>query len=236
MKKIKFIMPLIVIFLFLTTKTVFADAYIIHLYYNNTTKVLSFDKFAVESVFLDKNLDPPIIDFVEKSETSSGSYIAAFYDATGNEIISTQFNTSNGAFQLTIPYFGIGNLLKIYETSTKKELLTADLSAFATCNSNGICEYEKGETIQTCLGDCDIEKPLFSPQTLQKIKENNGIVEDNATGVILLKDSSLTTSSSQTTTASPQKTPYTTFIYIIFAIIIVAFAGWFGYKKFTKEQ
>lgn len=236
MLKIKYIFPILFVLLFLNVKNALADAYLVHLYYNTTTKTLTFDKLTPENVSLDKNISPSISEFTQESETVTGAYILTFYDRTNSEIISTQFDKQDGAFQLTIPYFSIATSLKIFEKSTGKELLNADLSNFTTCNGNGICEFEKGETAKNCLGDCATSQPKFSPQTLDLLKKNNGVIKDPTTGEILLKGGASSESKPIQQQPTPQKNSLLSYILIALGIIAIFVAGWFLYKKFIKNK
>jgi hypothetical protein len=238
MQKIKYFTFIILTFSFLNIQTVFASSYTIHLYYDTASQKLSFDKFADSKVSLDKSSNPSILEFVRESDTASGAYVLTFYETTGNEIISTKFDVQSGAFQLAIPFFSTADKLTIFKTGSNEEVLSTDLSAFTTCNGNGICEYEKGETLQNCLGDCDTNKPSFSPQTLQKLKENNGTLKDPATGELLLRNSGLLpeTPQAQQPTPPAARSPFITYIYIVLASLVILILLWLGYKKFIKNK
>jgi hypothetical protein len=239
MQKIKYLFPLVLFFLLLNFKYVLADAYVLHLYYNTALKTLSFDKYASENISLDKTLSPSIIDFIQESELSSGQYTAVFYDHTNNEIISTPFNKKDGAFQLTIPHFSIATSLKIFEKASGKELLSADLAAFATCNGNGICEYEKKETAQNCLGDCANSNPQFSAPTLEKLNTNKGIIKDEATGEVQLSSPALMSAfqaENLTDAKAHEKEKSSPLILIIAILALVIIIGVFIYKKIKESR
>lgn len=137
--------------LFLSASDARADGFVINLYYNPAAKALTFNR-SVKSVSRDQNADTSIVEF-SKDETV-GPYILKLYDAKGIEFSSSQFDKKDGAFQLIIPYFSIAAQLKVIEKSTGKELLSADLKGFMTCNGNGRCEADLGETALNCMGDC----------------------------------------------------------------------------------
>lgn len=233
MQKIKYIIPIALFLLLLNAKAVLADAYLIHLYYNTSSKTLSFDKFAPESISLDKTLDLSIIDFTQESETSSGQYTLTLYDVTNNEIISTQFDKKDGAFQLTIPYFSIGASLKIFDKVSGKELLSADLTSLLTCNGNGICELEKKENGLNCLGDCANSDPLYSEETKNKLKENNGEIKDPVSGEILLYNSNF--SSKEAVNAKDQG-KISLWLLILAAVALAGSIGYLIYKKFINKK
>lgn len=227
MKKIKYIVPVAILFLLLNIKNALADTYLVNLYYDAPSKTLSFDKFAPEKVSLDKTARISIIDFTQESENSIGPYILTFYDITKNEIISTKFNKKDGAFKIIVPYFSIATTLKIFEASSNKELLSADISSFSTCNGNGICEYEKGETGKNCLGDCATSKPVFSQQTSSLLNENGGMIKDPKTGEILLKNAS---------DQIPPDKNYSVWLIISATILFLIILILIVYKKFIKKR
>ena len=209
-----------------------ASAYLIYLYYSPQNNTLAFDKNKSTNVVLDKSIQSDYLDFAQN--TSSGTYLLKLYDIDDKEIINTEFNKTNGAFVLQIPYFSLANKLKIIEKSSKKDLLQADLSKYLTCNGNGICELEKGETALNCIGDCANSKPSFSEQTLNELKNNNGIIKDTATGETLLSDPALTTSTNAPTTNS--QGGFSIFILILGIFIFVGTIGFLVYKKFIKKD
>lgn len=229
----KFILPISILFLFLSINTALANVYIIHLYYNTTSKTLTFDKFASEPVSLDENTTLSIENFSKESEQSSGAYILTFYDITNNEIISTQFDKKDGAFQLTIPYFSIGAFLKVFDKVSGKELLSADLASLLTCNGNGICELEKKENGQNCLNDCANSDPLYSEQTKNKLKENNGEIRDSASGEILLYNSNF---SSKEAVSTKDQGKTSLWLLILAAIALAGSIGYLIYKKVISSK
>lgn len=139
-----------------------ADGFVINLYYNTAAKTLSLNK-SVKSVSRDQNADTSIVEF--SKDEAVGLYILKLYDAKGIEFSSSQFNKKDGAFQLIIPYFSIAAQLKVVEKSTEKELISADLKEFMTCNGNGKCEADLGETDLNCMGDCEASTSKSSTVT-----------------------------------------------------------------------
>lgn len=232
MKNIKYIITILAFFLFLNIKGASADAYIIHLFYNTASKMLTFDKLVSDKVTLDKNISLSISEFTQSNAVSSGPYVLTFYDPTNNEIVSTQFDKQAGAFQLTVPYFSIASGLKIFDKVSKKEILSADLSTFATCNGNGICEFEKGETLLTCLEDCGTNNPVFSQQTAQTLKTTNNEIKDSKTGKVLLRGPV----TQQPATPPSVKTAFykTIYFYIVLVFLVIAVGGIVAYKKFKN--
>lgn len=209
-----------------------ASAYLIYLYYSPQNNTLVFDKNKSANVVLDKSIQSDYLDFAQN--TSSGTYLLKLYDIDDKEIINTEFNKTNGAFVLQIPYFSLANKLKIIEKSSEKDLLQADLSKYLTCNGNGVCELEKGETALNCMGDCANSKPNFSEQTSNELKNNNGVIKDSSSGEILLSDPALIPSASAPTTSS--RGGFSIFILILGIFIFVGTIGFLVYKKFIKKD
>lgn len=148
---------------FLSITNVLADGFVINLYYDAATKNLIFDKNASKSVLRDQNAKTSIVQF--SNDDTIGPFILKLYDAQGIELSANQFNKKDGAFQLTIPYFSLATQLKIFEKSTSKELLVVDLNEFSTCNGNGKCEPNLGETDLNCMGDC-------KPSVVKNVSDN----------------------------------------------------------------
>lgn len=134
-----------------------ADGFVINLYYVSSTNTLKFDEQATKNVERDTSADTSIVEF-SKDETI-GPYILELYNVKGIKFSENQFNKENDKpFQLVIPYFSTAKSLRIVEKSTNAVLLSADLSEFTTCNGNGSCESNLGETRYNCMGDCSSNK------------------------------------------------------------------------------
>lgn len=167
-KKLLFLLSILVLFEVNDAK---ADSFVINLYFDQKTSVLTFDKQKNEDVIRDKNMEVSIVQFSKSQET--GPYILKLYDVTGAEFSSTEFNKSDGSFQLIIPYFSVASKLSILEKKTNKEILSKDLTGFVTCNGNGKCEAELGETFDSCMADC-----LSNPRTDQTFYLGDGSGDD----------------------------------------------------------
>ncbi|MDR3558890.1 MAG: hypothetical protein P4L62_02715 [Candidatus Pacebacteria bacterium] len=255
--KRRLIKIILVIFLLGLPGYTHASAFVVYLYFNPTNQTLSFDKQASIPVALDKSISPDYVSFSENN--SKGSYILKLYDTNNQEIISTEFSQQNGAFSLQIPYFSLANSIKIFSQSSGKEILSADLSKFNTCNGNGICEFERGENVTTCLGDCGTSHVTYSNQTKQLLSEHDGALKDPDTGQILLQDKAFvkTNNSGQSQNASAitgtQTTPSANqsnnqtsptasnsnsavpVIILVIAVILVI-VGIILYKKYFKKN
>lgn len=171
-----------------------AEVFSAHLFYNPSSKILSFDKANPEKVSLNKEKFISVFDFSD--ESNEGNYIAKLYDDKRGELISGNFEARSGVFILDIPYISIATSLKIFNKATEKEILKTDLSEFLSCNRNGICEFEKGENVSTCILDCATSNIKYSPQTEEILKNNGGIIMDQKTGEVLLRESQSSIASS----------------------------------------
>lgn len=169
-------------------KVTLAAVFEIHLFFDESNRTIKFDSKKTEPVSLNESEYISVLETVQRSETEHGEYATVLLNAKGGEIISLEFNPKPGSFDEVLPYFSLAKTLKIVKSADKSEILSADLTAFLACNGNGICEFEKKENNQTCLEDCGSSHVRFSPETTKQLEENDGIIRDEKTGDILLKD------------------------------------------------
>lgn len=157
---------------------VFADGFVINLYYDDTSNTLRFDN-AAESVERNQSIETSIVEFsksdlcyvvnedgsmYDQCENNSDidfrnqpfldPYILKIYDENNALFSMNAFDKREGVFQVTIPYFSLAKRLAIVERETNEEILSADLTKFMTCNGNGTCGDLLGENEFTCLSDC----------------------------------------------------------------------------------
>lgn len=125
-------------------------------------------------------------DFDAQSTASQGPYTLLITDWHNKELINERFNTQNGDFSLVVPYYPTIKKLEILQTRNNQKFLEQDLGALSTCNTNDICEFEKGEDASNCINDCGITHPNYSQATKKLLEKNNGIVTD-PNGKILLR-------------------------------------------------
>lgn len=152
MQKFKLYIFILGIITLFSWNNVFADSFVINLYFNEKTGKLTFDQESPQGVTVDEDMQVSIVDFVQNEDV--GPYILKFYDVTGAEFSSIEFDKKNGAFNLITPYFSIAKKIEIIEKSTKKEILSQDLSQYVKCNGNGKCETDLGENFDDCMSDC----------------------------------------------------------------------------------
>lgn len=207
-----------------------ADAFVVHFNYDAPSKKLFFEQ-GQDPVSHDENASAYITDYI--NDQSMGPYILSLTDSQDTEIFSTQFDVQSGNFTVTIPYFSLAKTLKIIKKSENKEILSADLSSFITCNGNGVCEYEKGESLKTCIGDCGKTNTQFSPETLKLLQDNKGILRDSKTNEIILRGNQ---QDLETKNNSATQGNNLSFLYTIMIVIIVIILGLLAYLYIFKKS
>jgi hypothetical protein len=81
-----------------------------------------------------------------------------------NEPVGGCESSSVGYFGLTLPYYPNAKYVEIFNDKGEKQL-TIDVSKFAVCNENGICE--KGEDEKVCPQDCQKRAIPTPPEAYQ---------------------------------------------------------------------
>jgi hypothetical protein len=198
------------IFGFWQPKATLADAFVVNLAFDQSTRTLSLDN---KGVTYAKDMPTPLAKLMTPSTTGTDKII--FLQGNGEQAFAWQFDPQNGSFSIDLPYFSTAKSLKIIDVATNKTIIQADLSNLSTCNSNGLCEFDKGENVYTCVADCASGNVKYDQQTLTLLKGNNGVIKDAATDQILLDQTNQS--------APPAKNNY--FITIIIAGAIILIGG-----------
>lgn len=157
------------------------DVLIFHFYQYGD--VLKLDSKIQTPIILDNDPNFSVLEFSKKS--ISGQYRIEFIDVTESSAVSYEFPGKEGAFSFEFPHFGIVKGYKVYSTKDNTLLLEGSLAEFVKCNANSICEYERGENLNTCLADCI--SGSFSDETKKLLKQNNDVLTDPKTGEVLLR-------------------------------------------------
>lgn len=167
-------------------KVSFADVFSVSFRFNEANGGLTF--------FLDEKRGVVTIDSNNSLPTRygeqqypDGKYEAVFLNTSGNEIDRKRFDIALGVFSVDFPYYSIAKTLNIYKVGSPDILLSYELSEFTKCFMNGVCEYEKGENLQTCISDCASDAVQFSEETKELLKQNNDVLTDPKTGEVLLR-------------------------------------------------
>lgn len=221
----KYLLSALFIFIVFLGKNVSADTFELHFYYNLQTNTLRFldDQ---HTVLINKNNDISIRDFSETDST--GPFYFSFLDSTGYEIEGKQFTPQNGAFIISTPYYSTAKRLVVHRVNTESILIDYDLSILSSCNNNSICEFEKGENINTCLPDCASGHVTYSISTQEKLDDNQGMIRDQKTGAILLNNVNSSPISSVTTPNVDAKSNGV-FVGVLFMMVSLIIIGGFWY-------
>ena len=90
-----------------------------------------------------------------RTPSASSGYHADVVSFSGEVLYSVIFQFEDSSLLLVITYFTNGELIKIYD-SNNNLVLTVDVSQYAQCNENGICD--PGEDAGNCAVDCYVEE------------------------------------------------------------------------------
>lgn len=196
---------------FLQPKISLADGFTVNLNYNQTTGNLSL---GTGGVIYDKNLNVPLPQ--TDNPEGNGSYEIILFADKGIQIFTKKFDPQTKPLSINLPYFSIAKNLEIVDSVTNKIILQSDISALSTCNNNGICEFDKGENIYTCIPDCASSNIKYDQQTLDLLQKNDGVLKDVTTGKTLLS-----LPASQTTTSTAKNNYFTEIIIMVATAIIL---------------
>lgn len=186
-------------FMFLSIPTnVFADSFVLNLF--NDGQQIRFDRF-VDKIELDSGRD--VILNLQNNVEEDSEYQAALVSTNENlQPIRINLDIQEGAFSELVPYYG--HIQSIQLLRNGEIIDEVDVSDYTQCNSNGVCEIERGENEDTCIVDCIREQVEYSETTQQRISEGGGVVRDE-TGSVLID----TTGGSVTNTNQPNEVPPT---------------------------
>lgn len=165
-----------------------ADAFVyqVHFQYDKETDHLALDESKGVPVQVDSSRDLNPLEFFD--ENGLGSFSLRFLFDSGEEIARKDFTPStNGPFVLDVPYLSFARSIAVYRSGVSMPILSYDLSKFLTCNKNGVCEYEKGENMNTCIPDCVGTTVNFSDETKKLLKQNNDVLRDPNSGEVVLR-------------------------------------------------
>jgi hypothetical protein len=196
-------------------KFVNADSLNIYLYFDGN------------NIRVDNQVKNPIVyiksDGVDryKSESLDSKYrleIISDNIVTYSQIINPPQTPS--PFQVSIPTINIADKIRII--SDNSIISDLDISQYKTCFSNLICEYEKGENIDSCPSDCNNDNVKFSEETQKTLQKENGIIR-NESGTVLLSTNTPTPDTN--TTAEPAKSKTSGNIAILIGGILFLAGG-----------
>jgi len=155
----------------------------LRLYLYNDNGTIRFDRFTPDKINIETNRDI-YRKYDRESEVSRNIYEVSMISSNlGLEPIIIPINIEPGSFEVVIPYYE--HIVKINILKNTSIIDSVDVSQYSTCNSNNICEYEKGEDYNTCIADCIGDDIQFSEETIRTLQAQNGVIRDEA-GVVLL--------------------------------------------------
>ncbi|MGA1047276.1 MAG: hypothetical protein ACO3UU_04650, partial [Minisyncoccia bacterium] len=155
----------------------------LRLYLYNDNGTIRFDRFTPDKINIETNRDI-YRKYDRESEVSRNIYEVSMISSNlGLEPIIIPINIEPGSFEVVIPYYE--HIVKINILKNTSIIDSVDVSQYSTCNSNNICEYEKGEDYNTCIADCIGDDIQFSEETIRILQSQNGVIRDEA-GVVLL--------------------------------------------------
>jgi hypothetical protein len=89
----------------------------------------------------------------ENLPPEQGTYEAQITNEKGIELARRKIILDNGKNEIIIPYFP--EATKVTFTNMNGELLSGiNTETISVCNSNGVCQMDKGETADSCPSDC----------------------------------------------------------------------------------
>lgn len=148
-------------------------------------------------------------------------------------------NLRNGVNTIQLPYYPHAKQLNIISPTGAK--LNIDLTTYATCNQNNVCEYEQGETELSCIMDCyydeNINKPIvYSTKTEQTLQANNGIIRDQEGTTLLRFQDSNSTQNNQNSVEESEETKTPIWPLILGIVLLVIGLGVFIYFRIKKKN
>lgn len=163
-KSLKFnILAAITALLLLHANTAQARVFKLYLYFDTEKNQIVQNKDIENNVELSENAYA-----VQEPESSDYSYKR--FNFGNNEYSSVYFTPQPGKFTLEVPYFQENSRIAIYHK--ENSILSVDVSQFATCNVNSVCEADQGENATSCVADC------FKAE----MTKNNSDIPTNANG------------------------------------------------------
>jgi len=156
------------------------------LYLYNDNGSIRFDKFTPDKVNIETTDRDIYREYDREANISRNIYeVSLISSNSGVAPIIIPINISSGAFEVLIPYYE--HIIKINILKNGNIVDSIDVSKYSTCNSNNICEYEKGEDTNTCISDCIGDNVEFSEETIRTLQAQNGVIR-NEEGVVLLSN------------------------------------------------
>lgn len=194
-----------------------AKIFELNLYFDLAKNEISLDQDTKEKVITTDK-------FYSEKQTTSKDYYFKKVNFDSYTSYPFYFTPQNGKFILSVPYFQENSKINIYHQNTLK--LSIDVSQFATCNDNNVCETPKGENAQNCIADCFSQEVAKNKNKGYNNSNQNLEPSDPLTG----SNNNLTNQSSTTT---PVKTP---FLGLTVGLIMIVGGAGYGIYRLIKSQ
>jgi hypothetical protein len=220
-KKYLFALSIITFLIVSIPKASAEDVLVFHL--EKSGGKLQFDASAPKQITTENDPNFSIVEFSKKEV--SGEYRIELFDTSGAKAFEANIPTQNGKFTYEIPKFTIISKYQIYVVSDSRLIFEGNLDEFVLCNNNKVCEFEKGETINTCLSDCASGSVSYSPETKAKLDAAGGIIRDPKTGDILLNDIKVDASQNPAQTETKKTSNNFSVIAAVVVVIVLLVIG-----------
>lgn len=157
----------------------FADSFVLNLF--NDGQQVRFDRF-VDKIELDSGRD--VILNLQNNVEEDTEYQAALVSTNENlQPIRINLDIQEGAFSELVPYYGHIQTIQLLRDG--EVIDEVDVSDYTQCNSNGVCEIERGENEDSCIVDCVRGQVEYSEETQQRISEGGGVIRNEAGSVLI---------------------------------------------------
>lgn len=195
MKIFNYLILICIIVIFSFNITIVKSESSLKLYLYNDNGSIRFDKFTPDKINMETNRDI-YREYDREANISRNIYeVSLISSNSGVDPIIIPINIKSGAFEVLIPYYE--HIIKINILKNSNIVDSIDVSKYSTCNSNNICEYEKGENLNTCISDCIGDNVKFSEETTKTLQSQNGVIRDEA-GTLLLSNNTQVLDNSNT--------------------------------------
>lgn len=199
-----------------------AESLELYLYFDSSKNQLVLDRDVEQKVKIVKDF----FDFFDNNEeVGLADYYYKVITLNNKETTKIYFNPDVGKFILKAPYFENGSRVDIYYKDS--EILSLDISGFATCNSNGACEEKLNENAQNCISDC------FNTVSKKTSTESNG--NQNKTNNNKESSSPLSGSSNTSAENTTQKGNFP-YVGLFSGLLLILLGVGFAAYKFWKSR
>ena len=157
---------------FFRPESVLADSFRVYLEYNQNTDRLDLRTSSGDNGYEVVDASEPFPEYPEDSRYSIHLY------ENQTEMIRYPYQPErSGALIVDVPYISTTNRIVIEKDQF--EIIEIDVSSTISCNRNGICEAAAGESLVTCVPDCDGDNVVYD-QEGERLTAQNPLVTDDS--------------------------------------------------------